>query len=136
MSDSETQPPTPPPALPTLTPRRADGEIAAILLVPYPDWVLALLAAGPCGSLSPAAFRMATPGPCWAPGRSESAPEHALVLAWDFQPLPDGVHRLMLALRGQVRPQQTIPQLAKLAEKRGFGRVVLLDDTGREVLRG
>lgn len=135
MSDTETQPPSPPPDLPVLQPRRSDGDIAAILLVPYPDWVLALLAAGPCGSLSPAAFRYGPSFP-WSAGRHDLAAEHALVLAWDGDPLPEGVHRLMMALRGQLRPHQTVPQMAKLAEKRGLGRVAMLDDTGREVIRG
>jgi len=116
------------------------SKVHAVLLIPEDGDPHNLLKEGPCGARPPMAspyegkFEAHTSdwAPCW-PG------ETALVLAWDGEPVAEGLDRLSRAIRGHgwlMQMEDSAPAKVAtwaLSVARGTGTLVLLDADGREV---
>lgn len=86
--------------------------VAAVLLVPTEAHREALIGDGPCGSRAPVAWYDEIALRRWIPGHLPSAfaseaalrgwtrPTEALVLAWDGEPVADGLARLAALIPG------------------------------------
>ena len=122
------------------------GEIKAVLLVPEPGDPHGLLAEGPCGARPPMAthYRRGWRGGKLVPSCAEDHADtftYALVLAWDGEPVPEGVDRLARAGWWADRHQKIHDVVRDLLRGnrrhlrliRSKGTLVLLDAEGREV---
>ncbi len=111
----------------------------SVLLVPTEAYREALIGDGPCGSVPPLAVYRPMGG--WQvglllrQGGYGREPMVALVLAWEGEPLPDGLARLAQADGGlTVHGWDLRGLLVSVVRIAGrFGRVVLLDADGQEV---
>lgn len=149
------------------------ADIAAVLIIPAPGDPLGLLAEGSCGARPPVVVQVdvadgwvadpdaplgyvltVTGEQRWEewdgePWQQLGGPR-ALVLAWDGEPVPEGLFVLWRALwgvmskNGQAPPPLTaepgmhhVLEFGRLADAlRCVGTRVLLDSEGREVNRG
>ena len=111
--------------------------IAAILLVPAEGDPHGLLAEGPCGARPPMAWLRGRRDGIWRPAPwfpDEREPLWALVLAWDGQPVAEGMDRAT-----RIDPHYrgvawaSARNLGAEMERLDYGTLVLLDADGREV---
>jgi hypothetical protein len=132
---------------------------SALLLVPDPGFPEGLLREGPCGAKPPVLARAeglalkewVDTG--WGPDFTDLGPgfrnlQRALVLVWEGEPVPEGMHRLadcltsLLEKNPNMTPFTFLTQgmsgpmvLGKCAEQAGLGTLVLLDEEGKEIPR-
>ncbi len=126
------------------------NQIHNVLLIPAEGDPLGLLAEGPCGARPPAA-RHKRGHADWLPGwHPKGIPGHepqwstrfALVLAWDGQPVAEGLDRFWRCWNGSgyyafkelgPTPEVWLVHIAVDAEVSCSGTVVLVDAQGQEV---
>lgn len=132
-------------------------DVMGILLVPSVAHREAMIGDGPCGSRAPLAYRATLPSIagdwCGLPRHCHWEQGHALVLAWQGRPVPDGVFRAWdywgpdedeAAFRATLWTTYDVLAealgslsaarwLAESLERAGRGRLVLIDAYGREV---
>lgn len=124
--------------------------LRAVLLIPEEGDPHGLLIDGPCGARSPVAIAYRIGARMWIAlhepwkTRHERVWLRALVLAWDGEPVTEGMDRLRRAIwRGNPStglwvgisdPDLTLAQVLRLAPMLdGFGAVAFVDSEGREV---
>lgn len=98
-----------------------------------------LLREGPCGARPPIALRGRWEWFAAAGQVPDSAPQRrALVLAWDGEPVAEGLDRLCRRMEWDVYPRgwASIPAVLSWLDGDAPGTLVLLDADGREVTGG
>jgi len=123
------------------------SEITTVLLVPEEGDPLGLLAEGPCGARPPVAYEWQAvkkwrtyDGPLPPPERRRPYWRGALVLAWDGEPVAEGLDRAGRRAQGFSCPyndaQLSIAVVLRFrAMWETLGALILLDADGREVTR-
>lgn len=108
--------------------------IHGVLLVPEEGDPHELLREGPCGARPPMAYRFRKEDTTWRPDPGRWG-QRALVLAWDGEPVVEGLDRFRRAT-GAMWPESYISERwwdRLSAGMAGWGTIILLDADGREV---